>query len=401
MRERSGARNDLPNDAGNDAANDAGRGRDRPADTRAGRATTGPAPQSGRAAPATALGSASGHSASSGRSAAASSRRSWLLGGGWWKAVAGLAVFWLLAASPAFMNVGSYWLYMSTLTLIYVLGAAGLNLILGYAGQISLAQGAFMGIGGYTVAILVAQHGWPMLAALAAGGVVGFGLGLLVGIPALRMGTHYLAMMTLGVEVVYLAVVTNESGLTGGAEGMSVPIGLSLGRLHITSGFAYELFVAVVVTLVLGALVFILRSPWGRAFKGIRENETRAAMLGVNIRAYKLLAFAIGCSVAAIGGGMVTPVLGFVDPDTFGLGLTFNLLLMVVVGGRGRFEGAVLGAMLVTLLPQFLQATQNVYLIVFAALTILLLMFMPRGMIALLDWVWVKIVRRPVPELTK
>jgi len=321
--------------------------------------------------------------------------------GGWWKATLGLAVFWLLAASPAFLNVGSYWLYLATLTLVYVLAAAGLNVILGYAGQISLAQGAFMGIGGYTVAILVAQHGWPMLAALAAGGFVGFGLGLLVGIPALRMNTHYLAMMTLGVEVVYLAVVTNQGGLTGGARGMSVPVGLRIGPLHLTSGFAYELFVAVVVTLVLGGLVFILRSPWGRAFKGIRENETRAAMLGVNIRAYKLMAFAIGCSVAAIGGGMITPLLGFVDPDTFGLGLSFQLLLMVVVGGRGRFEGAILGALLVTLLPQFLQATQNVYLLVFAALTILLLMYMPRGMVALLDWLWLKILRRPVPELTK
>lgn len=321
--------------------------------------------------------------------------------GGLWKACVGLVLFCLVAASPALFNVGSYWLYMATLTLAYVLGAAGLNVILGYAGQISLAQGAFMGIGGYTVAILVAHQGWPVLAALAMGGLVGFGFGVLVGLPALRMGAHHLAMMTLGVEVVYLAVVTNEGGLTGGALGISVPIGLSVGPLRLTSGFAYEIFVAVVVTLSLGAVLFVLRSPWGRAFKGIRENERRAAMLGVNIRAYKLFAFAIGCSLAAIGGGLIVPALGFVDPDTFGLGLSFQILLMVVVGGSGRFEGAVLGAMLITLLPQFLQATQNVYLVVFATLTILLLMFKPKGVVTAFDWIWLKVVRRPVPELTK
>lgn len=324
-----------------------------------------------------------------------------LVTAGWWKPIAGLAAFGLLVASPAFFDVGSYWLYLATLTLIYLLGAAGLNVILGYAGQTSLAQGAFMGVGGYTVAILTSQHGWPMLAALGTGGLVGFGLGLAVGIPALRVSTHYLAMVTLGVEVVYLLVVTNQQRLTGGAQGMQVPIGLSIGPLDLTSNSAYHVFVVVVVTLILGVLLFILRSPWGRAFKGIRENANRAAILGVNIRAYTLLAFAIGCSVAAIGGGMVTPLLGFVDPDTFGLPLTFQLLLMVVLGGRGRFEGAVLGAIVVTLLPQLLSASQNLYLVIFAAVAILMLMFMPRGLVTVLDWTWLKIARRPVPGLTK
>lgn len=324
-----------------------------------------------------------------------------LVTAGWWKPLLALAVFGVVVASPAFFDIGSYWLYLSTLTLVYVLGAAGLNVILGYAGQISLAQGAFMGTGGYTVAILVSQHGWPMLAALAMGGLLGFGLGLAVGIPALRVSTHYLAMVTLGVEVVYLLVVTNQQRLTGGAQGMAVPMGLTIGRLDLTSDTSYHVFVAVVVTLILGVLLFILRSPWGRAFKGIRENANRAAMLGVNIRAYTLLAFAIGCSVAAIGGGMVTPLLGFVDPDTFGLPLTFQLLLMVVLGGRGRFEGAVLGAIVVTLLPQLLSASQNLYLVIFAAVAILILMFMPRGLVTLLDWTWLKIARRPLPGLTK
>jgi branched-chain amino acid transport system permease protein len=317
------------------------------------------------------------------------------------KVLTGFAVATVVAAAPAFLGIGSYWLYLASLTLVYFLGAAGLNLILGYAGQISLAQGAFMGVGGYTVAILAGEHGWPMPLALVAGAVLGFALGLLVGGPALRVSTHYLAMVTLGVEVIFLLVAANQTVLTGGALGISGVPRPSVGPIQFTSDPAYHVFVAVVVMLVLFGLYVILSSTWGRAFKSIRENEMRAWMLGVNVRAYKLLAFAIGCATAAVAGALLASLVGFVDPDTYPLNLSFMLLLMVVVGGRGRFEGPLLGAILVTIAPEVLRGTQNLYLVIFAVVTLLVLMFMPKGLISLWDRAYLKVRGRPAPQLTK
>lgn len=307
----------------------------------------------------------------------------------------------LIAASPAFLDVGSYWLYIASLTLIYVLAASGLNLILGYAGQMSLAQGAFMGVGGYAVGILSGKEHWPVLVSIVVGAVLGFALGLLVGAPALRVYTHYLSMITLAIEVIYLFVVINQSSLTGGALGIADVPRPSIGSWAIKSDHSYHVFVAVVVVGLLAALYVVLNSPWGRAFKSIRENEMRAWMLGVNVRAYKLLAFAIGCGVASVAGGLLAPLIGFVEPDTYPLNLSFMLLLMVVVGGRGRIEGPIIGAVLVTVAPELLSGTQSLYLIIFASATLIVLMFMPKGVIALWDLAYLKVRGKPAPQLTK
>lgn len=304
-------------------------------------------------------------------------------------------------ASPAFAGIGGYWLYVASLTLIYVLGAAGLNIILGYAGQISLAQGAFMGVGGYAVAILSGLHGWPMIVSLLVGALCGFVLGLVIGAPAIRVATHYLAMVTLGIEVIYLLVVSNESEITHGALGIDGVPRPSLWGLHMTSNRSYHVFVAIVVAAGLALLYWVLTSPWGRAFKSIRENERRAATLGVNVDLYKLLAFALGCGTAAIGGGLLVSLIHYSDPDTFPLELSFQLLLMVVIGGRGRFVGPFLGAVLVTVLPEVLRGTANLYILIFAFATIVILMFMPRGLITIWDWTYYKITGRPAPQLTK
>lgn len=318
------------------------------------------------------------------------------------KFVVGLALAFAVLASPALLLGGSsYWLYVASLTLVYMLGATGLNLIVGYAGQISLAQGAFMGVGGYSVAILTVNDGWPVLPALAVGAVAGFVLGLLIGIPALRVTTHYLAMVTLGVEVIYLVVATSDEGLTNGALGIPGVPRPSLGALVLRSDGSYHLFVAAVVALVFGFLLFVLNSTWGRAFKAVRENEIRAAMLGVNVRRYKLLAFAIGCAVAAIAGGLLTSLIGFVDPDTFPMSLSFQMLLMVVVGGQGRFEGPLLGAVLVTVLPELLRGAASFYLIIFAALTLVIVLFQPKGLVAPWDLAYRRVTGRAAPQLTK
>lgn len=316
-------------------------------------------------------------------------------------AVAAAAILGLFVAPAVLAGTSGYLVFLASLTLVYVLGAAGLNLILGYAGQISLAQGAFMGLGGYVVAILGVKGGMPLWITLPAGVVLGFALGIVIGIPALRVTLHYLAMITLGVHVVFLLLAQNEDQLTGGAFGIDDIARPSVGSVTLASDRAYHVFIAVIVVLGLAVLYWILNSSWGRAFKGLRENEVRAAMLGVNIRRYKLYAFAIGSAIAALAGGLLAPLLGFIDPTSFGLTLSFQLLLMVVVGGIGRFEGPILGAMIVTLVPELLRATEGLYLIIFALLTILLLIYMPKGMITLWDVAYRAVTGRPAPSLTK
>lgn len=318
------------------------------------------------------------------------------------KFLVGLVIAFAVFASPAVLLSGSsYWLYVVSLTLVYALGAAGLNLILGYAGQISLAQGAFMGVGGYTVAILATNMGWPVLAALAVGAIAGFVLGLLIGIPALRVSTHYLAMITLGVEVIYITLAINLTDLTNGTLGIAGVPRPELFGLAIKSDGAFHVFIAAVATLVLGFLLFVLNSTWGRAFKAVRENEMRASMLGVNVRRYKLLAFAIGSAIAAVAGGLLASLIGFVDHDTFPMSLSFQLLLMVVVGGQGRFEGPLLGAIVVTVLPELLRGTASMYLIIFAALTLAVVMFMPKGLVTIWDAVYKRVRGTSAPRLTK
>lgn len=312
-----------------------------------------------------------------------------------------LAMFAVFAAPAVLLGGSSYWLYVASLTLVYALGAAGLNLILGYAGQISLAQGAFMGVGGYAVAILSVTYGMPVLVGIGVGALAGFLLGLLIGIPALRVSTHYLAMITLGVEVIYLVLAINLTDLTNGTLGIPGIPRPELPGFAFKTDASFHVFIAAVATLVLGFLLFVLNSTWGRAFKAVRENEMRASMLGVNVRRYKLLAFAIGCAVAAVAGGLLASLIGFVDHDAFPMSLSFQLLLMVVVGGQGRFEGPLLGAILVTVLPELLRGTASMYLIIFAALTLVIVMFMPKGLVTLWDALYLRVRGTPAPRLTK
>jgi branched-chain amino acid transport system permease protein len=144
-----------------------------------------------------------------------------------------------------------------------------------------------------------------------------------------------------------------------------------------------------------------LNSQWGRAFKAIRENEGRAEMLGVNLRNYKLMAFAIGSGFAGIAGGLIAPLFGYIDPTMFALGFSFQFLLMVVVGGIGRFEGPLLGAMIVAILPEALRVTEKLYPIIFALAAIFIMVFMPKGSVSFIDWVYRKVTGKEELQLTK
>jgi branched-chain amino acid transport system permease protein len=295
-----------------------------------------------------------------------------------------LGLLALLALLP--LGFEQYKLYVASLTLVYLVMAIGLNLTLGYAGQISLAHGAFMAFGAYAVAIL-GQRGLPFELGLALGAALGFGWGLIVGFPALKVKHHFLAMVTLGFNIMVFLALRNWESLTGGSFGISGIARPAWGPLTFRSDRAYYLYMLAWAAVVVSSAYWILGSRWGRAFRAIRENEMRAEALGVSLRNYKLMAFAIGAAYAGIGGALFAPLLGYIDPGAFTLDRSIQFLMMVVMGGLGRFEGPFIGAILVTVLPEVLRASEGLYLVIYALAVILMMLFMPKGLVGVWDWV--------------
>jgi branched-chain amino acid transport system permease protein len=294
-------------------------------------------------------------------------------------AAAALIVVGLIAA-PLWLK--PYGIYILTLWAVTTIAAIGLNLTLGYAGQVSLAQGAFVGIGAYVAALLTTK-GWPLGAAYLIAGVSCFGIGWLLGYPALRVQHHYLAFVTLAFATLAYLVMRNEEWLTGGIYGISnIPRPNVFGYLtNRPRDFYY--FCLANLGLVSLAAWWLLRSPWGRAFVALRENPVRALSLGVDTRRYTLMAFALGAGLGGISGVLYAPLVQYIDPTPFSLILSLNLLLMVVVGGSGYFFGPFLGAVIAVLLPEWVRFAEGYYLLGYALLVMVLLIISPTGLIGL------------------
>jgi branched-chain amino acid transport system permease protein len=305
--------------------------------------------------------------------------------------ILGALVLWFVPA-----GMGRYGTYVLSLWLVTAVAVMGLNLTLGIAGLKSLAQAAFMGIGAYATALLTTKGGMGWFPAFAISGLLTFAIGLVLGFPALRVKAHYLAFVTLAFSTLVWLILRNEQWLTGGVFGLSNIPRPTLFGLKLDGHLAFHRFV-VVVTLVLAlALWWLVRSPWGRAFLALRENPVRAASLGINIRAYTLLAFAIGSAYAGFAGALYAPLVEFIDPSPFALSASFFLLLMVVAGGSGYQLGPFVGALLGVVLPEWLRFTGGLYLILFAAIVVALLIACPQGMLGLFERFWNAVRRRPM-----
>ncbi|AHY55263.1 branched-chain amino acid ABC transporter permease [Bradyrhizobium japonicum] len=282
------------------------------------------------------------------------------------------------------MNFNRYGLFILSQWAVMSIAAMGLNLTLGYAGQVSLAQGAFVGIGAYAAAIMT-THGWPLPAAILVAIVLSFAVGWVLGYPALRVQHHYLAFVTLAFSTLAFLVFRNESWLTGGIYGIS-----NIPRPHIFGiatnkplPFYYVCLGSLAIVSL--AVWWLIRSPWGRAFMALRENPLRAQSLGVDTRRYTLMAFAIGSALGGVAGALYAPLTQYIDPVPFNLSLSLDLLMMVIVGGAGFYFGPFLGAMIAVLLPEWLRFTEGYYLMLYAVAVMLLLIWSPTGILGILD----------------
>ena len=282
-----------------------------------------------------------------------------------------------------------YGIYLLSLWSVMTIAAIGLNLTLGYAGQISLAQASFVGIGAYTAALLT-THGWPLAVAFGLAALLGFLIGWALGYPALRVAHHYLAFVTLAFGTLVFLILRNEEWLTKGVYGISgIPRPVILGWSTKAPVDFYFFCLGVLLVVSIGAW-WLIHSPWGRAFTALRENPVRANSLGIDVRRYTLMAFALGSALGGIGGVLYAPLVQFIEPTAFALCLSFNLLLMVIVGGSGRFYGPFLGAAVSVLLPEWLRFSEGLYLMVYAIFVMVLLAFFPSGLLGLAERLWLR-----------
>jgi branched-chain amino acid transport system permease protein len=286
----------------------------------------------------------------------------------------------LLAVAP--LGLKNYGIYLLTLWCVYVMAGMGLNLTVGYAGQMSIGHAAFLGIGAYTAAILM-KVGLSFWLVLPMAAVLCFLVGLVIGFPALRVQHHYLAFATLGFNVLTYLFFRNEEWLTGGTFGISGIQRPKLFGLSLDGSSAFFWFAYASTILLALLLWWVIRSPWGRAFAALRDNPIRAESLGVNITAYTLLAFAIGAAFAGIAGAYFAALVQFIEPGPFHLTTSLMMLLMVIVGGSGKFFGPMLGAAIVILLPEWLRFMKDWYLVIFGLAVVALMIWLPGGLLSI------------------
>jgi branched-chain amino acid transport system permease protein len=280
------------------------------------------------------------------------------------------------------LSTDRYVQYILNLVLVYVVIAIGLNLLLGYAGQFAFAHAALMGIGAYTAALLIYRLHWSFWIALPAAGIVATIIGSLGALPALRMKRVYLALVTLAFAELIQWVLIHWKELTLGTDGVKVAAPELFGWSFKGDHRMYYLLLAITVVLyVIGKR--IVESRLGRSFVAIRENEIVAQCNGINIAFTKGVVFGLSAFYAGIGGAMFAITLGFIVPDGFGM---FQLVLhfsIVVIGGLISMYGSVLGAIVLTTLPELLRGFQSVQEMIFGVLLIIFVIFMPFGLAGL------------------
>jgi branched-chain amino acid transport system permease protein len=308
-----------------------------------------------------------------------------------------------------------------TLFMVFGIAIVGLNLIQGYAGKASLAQVSFLGIGAYVSQFFAqgrevmwgtegSQYGFtfpklPFLGSIAVAVVVCFIIGVVVGFPALRVQGPWLAFITVAFNALMLLVFTNEDELTGGTQGIRAlrqTVGqngettdLNVFGISLFDPWRFYMFSLACMTVVSLLIWWIVRSPWGRSFRAIRDNSGRASSLGVNVRTYTLLAFAIGSSFAGLAGALYAPAVESIDPTAFPAGKSFLFLMAAVVGGTGTLVGPFIGTAFITLLENRVryygdkffadsatwQRLADSYQILFAIIVIGIMLAAPKGIV--------------------
>jgi len=286
----------------------------------------------------------------------------------------------LVVAAIPFLVPSTFYLRIAALVFIFALAVVGLNLLMGFAGQVSLGHAGFFGIGAYAVAVGPTHFGIPSWAALLIGPLAAGLLAFVIGRPILKLRGHYLAVATLGMGLLIAMVFTNEARFTGGPDGMPVPR-LVLFGWRIRGSEAWYWISG--VTLVIGAwiAVNIIGSPTGRALRAIHDSEVASRVLGVDVARYKLVVFVISAVYAAIAGAYLALFDALVTPATAGFLRSIEFVTMAVLGGLGSILGSLMGAAVLVVLPQLLTVFHDYEHIALGLIMIVCMIFLPAGVI--------------------
>ncbi len=260
---------------------------------------------------------------------------------------------------------------------IAIILALGLNLITGVTGQLDLGHAAYMSVGAFTAAIITINLNLPFSINLLIAGTIAALVGLAIGFPILRLTGDYFAIATLGFAEI-LKVVFLNLDITNRALGLSVP--------PANTTIPMPFYVWMITILVIVGVTFIQNSRFGRALKAIREDEIAAETMGINSTRYKNQAFAIGCFLAGIGGGLYAHFIAYINPSDFAFMKSIDILNMVVLGGLGSIPGAIVGASVLTVAPEFLRFMSEYRMLVYGALLVFLMVFRPNGLLGGVDF---------------
>jgi branched-chain amino acid transport system permease protein len=286
----------------------------------------------------------------------------------------------LVVIAPLLIHEG-YLLNVMVFVGIHTMLALALNLLLGYAGQISLGHAGFFGLGAYISGVLTSTHGInPWLAMAAAAAIVTI-LAFLVGFPILKLKGHYLAMATLGLGIIIYIVFNEAIDYTGGPSGLSGIPSLSIAGTTFDTDLKNYYLIWTFTLLSMGLALNLVNSRIGRALRAIHDSEVAARVLGVNARLLKVQIFALSAGLSAVAGSLYAHTMTFVAPASFGFNFSVELVTMVIIGGLASIYGSLLGAALLTILPELLRTFQDYDIIVYGTLLIVMTMYMPGGLV--------------------
>lgn len=297
------------------------------------------------------------------------------------KKITYLCIF-LMFLFPVVAGGVNYLLYSGSLIFIYVIIAMSLNLLIGYGGQISIGHASFLAIGAYASAIFTLSLGIPFWLALPLAGFFTALVGFVVGLPAVKLSGHFLAVATLGFGVAIPELLLKWDSLTGGFSGLFPDKPSILGYTFDSDVKMYYLLL--VVTLIVTWLINnLINSRMGRAFVAIRESEIAATAMGINVPLYKALMFSISAFYTGLAGSLYAHFIGFISPHDFNLSISFLVLAMVVVGGFASIPGSYLGAILLTMIPQLTDEVPGLSLVLTGVALVLVILFLPDGLISI------------------
>lgn len=291
-----------------------------------------------------------------------------------------LAAYVAVCACVPMMGLTRVQMRLMTMIALYAMLGMGLNVLTGYTGLVSLGHAGFYGIGAYVCALLQVNAGWNFWAALLAAGVFSALIGLLLGLPSLRLSGSYLSIVTLGFcEIVQMILKQWESVTNGNYGVRNIPKPVLFGiELNLSNG-GFLLIILTLATLTAFACLALKKSNTGRAFLAIKDDELAATMMGINTSRYKIMSFVVSAFITGVAGGFYSVVNGYIEPTNFVFNISIMILSVVIVGGLGTIRGMIFGAALLQLFPEVFRGLNEWRFVVYGLLLVLMMRFRPQG----------------------